>query len=447
MSATFKEVKREDFKTMDGWKTAEPADDAIRAKWWEMFGDSELNALEETGAISNQTIIAAVANLDSSRAVVKQARADFFPTVSLNPSITRSSSSQRQSVSGQNRASGTQYSVPVAASWEADFWGRIRNNVRANAREAEAASADLESSRLAVRTEIASDYFQLRTLDAQIDLLNSTVRAFEESLKLAQARFETGIASEQDVAQARTQLHSAAAQAANVAITRAQLEHAIALLIGKPASEFSIAPQPLNAQPIAVPFGVPSRLLERRPDIAAAERRVAAANARIGVARAAYFPTLTLSGSAGFENRSLVSLSSAPDFVWSIGAALAQSLFDAGKRHAITEQARATYAAGVANYRQAVLAALQEVEDNLAALRLLSTEAAEQQAAVSASEQYLTLATDRYKLGIDSYLNVVTAQAALLNNQRAALTVHQQQLVATVQLIRSLGGEWNIATR
>jgi NodT family efflux transporter outer membrane factor (OMF) lipoprotein len=374
---------------------------------------------------------------------VKQARADLFPTVSLNPSITQSGGSQRQPNTGQNRSSGTQYSVPLDASWEADFWGRIRNNVRANAHEAEAAQADLENARLAVRAEIAADYFQLRALDSQIALLNSTVHAFEESLQLTRTRFETGIASEQDVAQAQAQVHTTAAQAADLAIARAQLEHAIALLIGKPASEFSIPQQPLNTEPIPVPFGVPSDLLERRPDIAAAERRVAFANARIGVARAAYFPTITLSGSAGLESRPLLSLSSAPEFVWSVGAGLAQTLFDAGKRHAVTEQARASYTASVANYRQTVLTAFQQVEDNLAALRLLSTERAEQQAAVKASDQYLALATDRYKLGIDSYLNVVTAQAALLNNQRAALTVHQQQLIATVQLIKSLGGEWS----
>jgi NodT family efflux transporter outer membrane factor (OMF) lipoprotein len=340
---------------------------------------------------------------------------------------------------------GNEYSLPLDASWELDFWGRIRNSVKASSLEAQATLADLENVRLTMQAEVAADYFQLRVLDAQKELLDAAVLAYQESLKLTQVQSDTGMASGQDVEQAVTQLNITCAQATDLGILRAQLEHAIATLLGKPASSFSIATNSLAARPVAIPFGVPSQLLERRPDVAAAERRVAEANAQIGVARAAYYPTITLSGSAGFQSSSLGNLMSAQGLVWSVGTTMAQTLFDAGKRKAVTEQARAIYQGTVANYRQTVLSAFQEVEDNLSTLRILSQELQQQNAAVESSQSYLTLANARYKSGIEIYLDVITAQTALLSNQRTATNLRMQQMTASVQLIKALGGGWEVS--
>jgi len=441
--AAFKELTPEQSKEMDGWKTAEPKDDMIRGQWWEMFHEPELNAFEGQVVVSNQTVAAALANFLAARAVVKQARSQYFPTVSANPSVTRSRQSSQSSP--PTSSTFTEYSLPFDASWELDFWGRIRNTVKANSLEAQATLADLENVRLTVQAEVAVDYFQLRVLDAQKQLLDATVLAYQESLKLTQAQYDAGMASGQDVAQAETQLNTTLAQATDLGIQRAQLEHAIATLLGQPASSFSITINPLTATPIAIPFGVPSQLLERRPDVAAAERRVAGANAQIGVARAAYFPTITLSGSAGYQSTSVGDLFSGPGLVWSVGATMAQTLFDAGLRKAVTEQARAIYQGTVANYRQTVLTAFQEVEDNLSTLRILSQELQQQNAAVESSQRYLTLADARYQSGLDIYLDVITAQITLLTNQRTALNLRMEQLTASVQLIKALGGGWDIS--
>jgi NodT family efflux transporter outer membrane factor (OMF) lipoprotein len=434
--AAFKELTPEQSKETDGWKTAEPKDDMIRGQWWEMFHEPELNAFEGQVVVSNQTVAAALANFLAARAVVKQSRSQYFPTVSANPSVTRSR--QSSASSPPTSSTFTEYSLPFDASWELDFWGRIRNTVKANSLEAQATLADLENVRLTVQAEVAVDYFQLRVVDAQKRLLDATVLAYQESLKLTQAQYDAGLASGQDVAQAETQLNTTLAQATDLGIQRAQLEHAIATLLGKPASSFSIATDPLTAKPVAIPFGVPSQLLERRPDVAAAERRVAEANAQIGVARAAYFPTITLSGSAGYQSTSVENLFSGPGLVWSVGASLAQTLFDAGLRKAVTEQARA-------NYRQTVLTAFQEVEDNLSTLRILSQELQQQNAAVESSQRYLTFANARCQSGLDSYLDVITAQTALLSNQRTALNLRMEQLTASVQLIKALGGGWDVS--
>jgi NodT family efflux transporter outer membrane factor (OMF) lipoprotein len=443
--AAFKEPAPEQFQEAEGWKTAEPKDDTIRGKWWEMFHEPELNALEDQMVVSNQTIAAALANFLAARAVVKQNRSQYFPTVTASPAVTRS---QLQFVAPQTSSSPTpfrvtEYALPFDASWELDFWGQIRNIVKASSLEAQATLADLENVRLAVQAEVAADYFQLRVLDAQKQIVDAAVLAYQESLRLTQVQQKTGLASGQDVAQAETQLDIARAQATDLGIQRTQLEHAIATLLGKPASTFSIATNPLTAEPIAIPVGVPSQLLERRPDIAATERRVAEANAQIGVARAAYFPTITLSGSAGYQSSSLGKLISGPDFVWSVGASVAQTLFDAGKRQAVTEQARAIYEGAVANYRQTVLIAFQEVEDNLSTLRILSQELQQQNAAVESSRHYLTLAKDRYQSGMDSYLNVITAQTTLLGNQETVMNLRMQQMTASVQLVKALGGGWD----
>ena len=443
----FKELTPEQFKETDGWKTAEPKDDMIRGQWWEMFHEPELNAFEGQVVVSNQTVAAALANFLAARAVVKQARSQYFPTVTASPSVTesRQSSPRTQSSSSPTSSTITEYSLPFDASWELDFWGRVRNTVKANSLEAQATLADLENVQLSVQAEVAVDYFQLRVLDAQKQLLDASALAYQESLKLIQVQYDTGMASGQDVAQAETQLNTTLAQATDLGIQRAQLEHAIATLLGKPASSFSIATNSLPTKPVAIPFGVPSQLLERRPDVAAVERRVAEANAQIGVARAAYFPTITLSGSAGYQSTSVENLFSGPGLVWSVGASLAQTLFDAGLRKAVTEQARAKYQGTVANYRQTVLTAFQEVEDNLSTLRILSQELQQQNAAVESSQRYLTLANARYQSGMDSYLDVITAQTALLSNQRTALNLRMQQLTASVQLIKALGGGWDVS--
>jgi NodT family efflux transporter outer membrane factor (OMF) lipoprotein len=333
--------------------------------------------------------------------------------------------------------------MPFDASWELDFWGRVRNIKAASSFEAQATLDDFENIRLIVEAETAVDYFQLRTIDLQKGNLDSSVLAYQESLTMTHIQFDAGIASDQDVALEETQINNARAQATDLGIQRAKFEHAIAALIGKPASSFSITINPLDANPVAVPLGVPSQLLERRPDIAAAERRVAEANAQIGVARAAYFPSVTLNGSAGFLSTSLGSLFSGPSFVWSIGSTLSQTLFDGGKRTAITEQARAVYQGTAANYRQAVLTAFEEVEDNLSALRILTVELQQQNAAVESSRRFLTLANARYKSGMDGFIDVITAQITLLTNQRTAMDLRMLQITASVQLIKSLGGGWD----
>jgi hydrophobe/amphiphile efflux-1 (HAE1) family protein/NodT family efflux transporter outer membrane factor (OMF) lipoprotein len=450
--AAFKELTPAETKTTDGWKTAEPKDDALRGKWWEMFGDTNLNALEDQVDISNQTVAVALENFLSARAIVKQSRSEFFPTVSAIPSVTRSKQSaltHGQTTFSTNNAAVTltEYSLPLDASWEPDFWGSIRNTYKANKFEAQATLADLENTRLTIQSELAADYFTLRSLDAQKQLFDFTVQSYQNSLQLTRTLYKTGIDSDQDVAQAETQLETTEAQATDLGIQRAQMEHAIALLIGQPASAFSIETNSPVGKPVAIPFGVPSQLLERRPDIAAAERRVAEANAQIGVARAAYFPTVTLSGSVGYESSSTANLFSGPAFMWSIGGSLAETIFDAGKRRAVTEQAWASYRGTVANYRETVLAAFQEVEDNLSSLRILSQELQQQNAAVASSQRYLSLANSRYRLGVDSYLNVIVAQTALLNNQRTALNLQMEQMTASVQLINALGGGWDICTK
>jgi NodT family efflux transporter outer membrane factor (OMF) lipoprotein len=442
--AFFKEMTPAQSSETDGWKTADPKDAALRGNWWEMFHEPELNTYECQVVVSNQSIAVALANFLAARAVVKQARSQYFPTLTASPSVTESRQSS-QSGSSPSSSTSTEYSLPFDASWEPDFWGRIRNTVKANSLEAQATLADLENVRLTMQAEVAVDYFQVRVLDAQKQLLDATVLAYQESLKLTQAQYDAGMASGQDVAQAETQLNTTLAQATDLGIQRALLEHAIATLLGQPASSFSIEIKPLVAKPIAIPFGVPSELLERRPDIAAAERRVAEANAQIGVARAAYYPTITLSGSAGYQNTSIQNLFSGPGLVWSVGATLAQTLFDGGLRKAVTEQSQAIYRGTVANYRQTVLTAFQEVEDNLSTLRILSQELQQQNVAVASSQRYLKLANVRYQSGLDIYLDVISAQTALLNNQRTALNLQMQQLTASVQLIKALGGGWDVS--
>ncbi|HZV33449.1 MAG TPA: efflux transporter outer membrane subunit, partial [Verrucomicrobiae bacterium] len=337
----------------------------------------------------------------------------------------------------------TTFNLPADASWQPDLWGSIRNTVRANTYAAQASAAQVANLRLSAQAELAADYFQLRAQDQLIRVFTTTVTNYQQSLELTRTLARTGIQSELDVAQAEATLETALAQSTGLGITRAQLEHAIAMLIGRPASGFSIKPSTNQIIVPNVPIGLPSQLLERRPDIAAAERTVAQGNASIGVARAAFFPTLNLTGGAGFENTKLVDLLKASSFYWSAGASLAETVFDAGRRRAATQQAWATYRADVANYRQTALTAFQQVEDDLSGLRVLSMQIAQQDRAVQAAQRNVDLAVERYRLGINSYLNVITAEVSLLNNQQTAVTLRSQQMTDTVQLITALGGGWN----
>jgi NodT family efflux transporter outer membrane factor (OMF) lipoprotein len=442
---TFKEVTPEDLKQMDGWKVAQPQDTVLHGKWWEMFNEPELNALEEQVNVSNQNIASAFASFMAARALVREARAQYFPTVAGGPNITRQHATVTSS-GGAVETTYNEYTTPFDATWIPDLFGRVRNTVRANVANAQATAADLENTRLTAQAELAVDYFQLRGQDALKDLLDATVKAYQESLDLTKALYETGIDSDESVAQAETQLEATQALDTNVGILRSQYEHAIALLVGKPASTFSIPVLALKTPPPAIPFGVPSELLERRPDVAANERLMEQANAQIGVAMAAYYPTVTLSASGGFTNTSIANWLTWPSRVWSIGAGLSETIYDAGLRRATVEQYRAQYDETVANYRNTVLTAFQGVEDNLAALRVLSKEIHEQDTAIGSAERSLKLATDRYRLGIDPYLNVITAQTTLFSNQQTAVNLRIQQMVDSVQLIEDLGGGWDSST-
>jgi NodT family efflux transporter outer membrane factor (OMF) lipoprotein len=449
--ASYKEVTPENMKEIDNWKVAQPSDTEIRGKWWEVFNDSELNTLEEQVDGSNQSIAASYSSFMAARALVKQARAQLFPTLTTSPSISRQHGSANlgQSSAGGSGGSGTtsstsnDFTLPFDATWVPDLWGRVRNTVRSNAYSAQSSAADLENVRLTIHAEVAADYYELRGQDALKDLLDSTVKAYQESLRLTQALYETGIDSDEAVAQAETQLETTQAQDTNLGIARAQFEHAIAMLVGQPASTFSIPQEPLKATPPPIPMGVPSQLLERRPDIAASERLVAQANAQIGIAKAAYYPTVTLSATGGFESSSFTDWLSWPSRFWSIGAAAAETIFDAGLRRATVQQFQAQYDETVANYRQAVLSAFQQVEDALSSLRILSEEIHQQDDAVKSAQRNLDIATDRYKLGIDPYLNVITAQTTLLTNEQTAVNLRMQQMDASVQLVEALGGGWN----
>jgi len=445
---TYKEVTPDDLKKMDGWKVAQPQDSALHGKWWEIFGDPQLNGLEEQVSISNQNVASAFASFMAARALVRQARAQYFPTASVGPSITHQHQPSSTSIvpSAASGATFTQYSLPFDASWTPDLWGRVRNTVRANVANAQASAADLENTRLTAQAELAVDYFQLRGQDALKQLLDATVKAYEESLKLTTALYETGIDSDEAVAQAETQLDATRALDTSIGILRSQYEHAIALLVGQPASTFSIAVEPLKTPPPAIPFGVPSHLLERRPDVAANERLMAQANAQIGVAKAAFYPTLTLGASAGLENTRASNWFTWPSRFWSVGPSISELIYDGGLRRATVEQYRAQYDQTVANYRNTVLTAFQQVEDNLAGLRILSQEIQEQDTAVGAAQRTLTLATDRYRLGIDPYLNVISAQTALFSNQQTAVNLRIAQIVDSVQLIEALGGGWDAST-
>src|SRR5262245_37051382 len=421
-------------------------DDVITTKWWEVFADPELNPLEEQVDMSNQTIVQAEARFRQARALVEAARAAYFPVVTVGIGVTRTEQSATAEPGPAKTTSAfTQHSLPVDLSWELDVWGRIRRTVEASEATAQASDADLEAARLSARAELAQDYFQLRALEAQKQLLTETVDADQKNLDLTNNRYNSGVASRGDVLQAETQLKTTQAQDIDVGIDRAQLEHAIALLVGKAPADFSIAVAPLAAVPPMIPAGVPEELLKRRPDVAASERAMAAANAQIGVAEAAYYPTVSVNLQGGFESSNLAKWFSSMGRFWSAAIGATQTLFDGGLRGAQVDQARAAYDASVATYRQTVLSGLQEVEDNLAAQRILDSEAQAQEEAVQAAQQSLTVTLNQYRAGIVSYLNVVVAQAIALNNQRVAVDILGRRMNASVLLIKALGGGWQTA--
>jgi NodT family efflux transporter outer membrane factor (OMF) lipoprotein len=449
----------------EGWKAGQPQDLTSRGSWWSIYDDAVLDDLEKQVDISNQTLKASEAAFRQAVAVLQQARASFFPDVTLEAAATRSRGSANTSggggsslsttttsgsainLGGSTRGSTTQnlFSLGAGVSWVPDIWGRVRRLVESDTASAQASAADLESVRLAAQGQLAQDYFELRVADELERLLQETMVAYQRSLDITRNRYTVGVAAQTDVVTAQTQLENTHASAISVEATRAQLEHAIAVLIGKTPSELSIAPAPLSGTIPEVPVGVPSTLLERRPDIAAAERQLAATNAQIGVAIAAYFPTLTLSGSGGFESSSISNLLQAPSRVWSAGPQLAATLFDAGARSAQVAAARAAYDTSVANYRQTVLTGFQQVEDDLSALRVQARQAEVQNRAVDLARKAEQLTLNEYKAGVIDYLSVVQAQAIALTSEESALTIRQSRLTASVLLIEALGGGWSTA--
>jgi NodT family efflux transporter outer membrane factor (OMF) lipoprotein len=432
------------YKESASWKTAQPADTVLRGKWWEVFGDANLNALEEQIAVSNQTLKAVAAQYEQARALVRGARSALYPQVAAEPAISVGQQSGNRAVSSFHARYGD-FLLPVTASYEPDVWGRVRGSIEASRTSAQASAADIESVALSLHAELATDYFTLRGLDRERQLLDSAVAAYQRALELTDNRYRGGIASQADVAQAETQLETTRAQAVDLDASRALVEHAVAALVGRPASLFSIPTAPLATTPPAVPIGLPTELLERRPDIAAAERRVASATAQAGVASKAYYPLLTLSGGVGFESSSFGNWLAGASTLWSVGPAAVVTIFDAGRRRAAADQARAVVEQSSASYQETVLTAFREVEDELAVLRVLEEEARVQDAAVAASERSLTLATNRYRGGVATYLEVIAAQSAALNNQRAAVGILTRRMVSSVRLIRALGGGWSVS--
>ncbi|MGH9744851.1 MAG: efflux transporter outer membrane subunit [Candidatus Acidiferrales bacterium] len=436
-----------DFKEMGNWKPAHPSDQVTKGNWWEIYEDPQLNALEEQVDVSNQSLRAVQEQYAQARAAIRISRADYYPTVAGGASATRThvSSNNPLFVAKSPKSDYADYTIPIDASWEPDLWGRVRRTVEASRSEAQATAADVANVSLTLHAELAMDYFQLRGLDAQRNLLDSTVVAYEKALDLTQNRYKAGLASAVDVAQAETQLRTTRAQAIDVGVNRAAFEHAIAVLTGKPPSQFALPSSPLRAAPPAIPPGLPSDLLERRPDIAASERRMQESNAQIGVAKSAYYPLVTLTGSGGFESGVFTTLLQGPSGLWAIGAAASETIFEGGRRHAATAQAQAAYRESIDNYRQTVLSAFQEVEDNLAALRILNDEEVVQQSAVTSAEHSLALSINRYKGGIVNYLEVITAQNAALSDEVTEVSILTRRMQASVLLVKAIGGSWSVS--
>jgi NodT family efflux transporter outer membrane factor (OMF) lipoprotein len=426
------------------WQPANPSDGLLRGKWWEIYQDPQLNQLEERIAASNQTLRQALETYLAAREQVTAARASLYPRFSAATGASRNNiSANGPSYSPGKPTTYTDLSIGGQASWEPDLWGRIRRTVEAARENAQASAADAANIDLSLHAEMAADYFQLRGLDAEIKLLDSTVDDLEHQLDLTQRRLAGGIGTEADVAQARTQLETVRAQLVDLGVARAQYEHAIGTIANLKLSEFNIPPAPLDLTLPKVPLGVPSQLLERRPDIAAAERRAAAANEQIGIAVSAFYPTITLNGGGGFESLHGGTWIQGPSALWSLGAQATELLFDAGQRHALTDEARHNYEAQAAAYKAAVLAAFNDVEDQLSGLRILEQESTVERRAVESAQHSFDLSNQRYQGGVTSYLEVLTAEAALLQNQRTAVDLQTRQFIASVGLVRALGGGWD----
>jgi NodT family efflux transporter outer membrane factor (OMF) lipoprotein len=448
LAPAFKEKGPGATQSNNEWKTATPSDGVIRGNWWELFGDPQLNALEEQVTSANQNLKVAEARLREARAMIRFNRASLFPTISTAPSVSpvRDSANQPYFPSSLANNGEGDFSLPFELSYEVDLWGRVRRTVNASREETQATAADLQTASLSLHAELASDYFELRSADAQKQLLDDTVKAYTDAVALTENRFEGGAAPKSDVAQAQTQLDGAQVQDTDVTVARAQFEHAIATLIGQPPAKFTLTPAPETKLQIpAIPVGVPSALLERRPDIAAGERRVAEANEQIGIAKAAFFPTLVIGATAGFEGNTVTNWLNWPSRMWGVGPQLSETLFDAGRRRATSDAAQANYDATVATYRQTTLTAFQEVEDNLAGLRILETEAEQQRRATASAEESLQLFTNRYQGGVDNYLQVITAQTIALSNERNDIDIQRRRMGASVLLVKAVGGGWDVS--
>jgi NodT family efflux transporter outer membrane factor (OMF) lipoprotein len=431
------------YKEIGEWKIAQPSEQNLGGNWWEIFRDPQLNALEQQIDVSNQNLKAAVAQYQQARAALRYARADYYPTVSTAPSATREKYSENRPGTAARGTTFNDFVLPVNVSYQANAWGRVSKNVESYRDQAQASAADLAVVNLTMHADLAIDYFAARTLDAEEELLQNTVTQYEQALQLNEERYKGGLASEVEVEQARTILETTRAQLVDVGVARSQYEHAAAVLVGKPPAEFSLSPLPLTTPPPAIPVGVPSELLERRPDIAAAERLVASSNAQIGLAKTAYYPLVNIVASGGFESGTISTLLQGPSTLWSVGASAAVTIFDGGRRHALNDEAKAAYDTSVASYRQTVLNAFQQVEDNLAALRILEQEAGVQATAVQSAQRSLDLSNTRYEGGVTSYLEVITAQNAALSDELTAVNILGRRMASAVLLIEALGGGWD----
>lgn len=445
VAPAYKEPPPPEFKETQGWKQAQPGDSAIRAKWWETFSDSGLNALEEQIDPSNQTLKIAEARFRQARALIQLNRSNLYPTVSTAPGVSANRLSTNRPTGSSTLGAYGDFTLPFDLSYEVDAWGRIHRSIAAAREEAQATAADLETIRLSLHAELALDYFELRSLDAQKKLLDETLVAYQRALELTEHRFDGGLSSEAEVAQARTQLETTRAQDVEVGVERAQFDHAIAVLTGHTPESLSLPVAPLNSTPPGIPAGIPSQLLERRPDIAAAERRVAEANEQIGIARAAFFPAFFITAAGGFEGGSVVNWFNWPSRFWALGPTALETIFDGGRRRASSAAAAANYDATLANYRETALEAFQQVEDSLSTLRILSQEAQVQRGAVEAAERSLDLSLNRYRGGLVTYLEVVTAQSIALENERSEVDILRRRMTTSVLLIKALGGGWDIS--
>jgi len=436
------------YKEIGDWKTAQPNDQNLGGNWWEIFQDSQLNALEQQINVSNQNLKAALAQYQESRAVLRYSRADYFPTITAGPSASRERYSANRSPRNPtfNGITFNDYTVPVDLSYQTNAFGRVSKNVEYYREQAQASAGDLAVVNLSMHATLAIDYFAARSLDSEEKLLNDTVTQYEQALQLNEDRYQGGLASEVEVEQARTMLETTRAQAVDVGVPRAQYEHAVAVLLGKPPANFTLPPLPLATPPPPIPLGLPSELLERRPDIAAAERRVAAANAQIGIAKLAYYPIINLAGEGGFNSGAIGTLFQGPSAIWSVGASSLVTLFDVGRRRALNDEAKSAYDSTVASYRETVLTAFQQVEDNVAGLRILQQEAGVQAKAVQAAQRSLGLSVTRYEGGVTSYLEVITAQNAALSDELTAVNILGRRMASAVQLIQALGGGWDRST-